>query len=109
MIAVNTQRTGPWYSREEGQRERGEGRRERGRESKLSLRSASFCFVSLLPLALSSCFEKIIKQAYSTWANRKPRREKKKKGKERKTRGKKLEPLTVADCTGRLSGEGIPH
>ena len=50
-----------------------------------------------------------MKQAYSTWAKKKPRREKKKKGKERKNEGKKLEPLTVADCTGRLSGEGIPH
>ena len=96
MIAVNTQRTGPWYSREEGHRERGKGRRERERESKLSLRSASFCFVSLLPLALSSCFEKIMKQAYSTWAKKKPRREKKKKGKERKNEGKKA---GAADCS----------
>ena len=41
MIAVNTQRTGPWYSREEGHRERGKGRREREREQTQS----SFCFV----------------------------------------------------------------
>ena len=37
-----------------------------------------------------------MKQAYSTWANRKPRREKKKKGKERKNEAQKA---GAADCS----------